>query len=78
MLQSFYTGVSIWRYGAENSASKNFLAPKAVFAAPDNTAAGYCVTVAGYCVTVAGYCVTVAGYCEQSDRCESCASRRRL
>ena len=32
------TGVSIWRYGAENSASKNFLAPKAVFAAPDNAA----------------------------------------
>ena len=35
-----FPGVSIWRYGPENIASKNFLAPKAVFAAPDNSAAG--------------------------------------
>ena len=34
-------GVSIWRYGAKNSASENFLAPRAVFfAAPDSAAAG--------------------------------------
>ena len=37
---TIYTGVSIWRYGAKNSASENFLAPRAVFAAPDNAAAG--------------------------------------
>ena len=33
-------GVSIWRYGAKNSASENFLAPRAAFAAQDNAAVG--------------------------------------
>ena len=35
-----FTGVSIWRYGAENSASKYYLAPRAVFGALDNAEAG--------------------------------------
>ena len=28
-------GVSIWRYGAENSAKRKFTAPRALFAAPE-------------------------------------------
>ena len=38
-------GVSIWRYGAKNSASKNFLVPKAVFSAPGDAASRKLCTV---------------------------------
>ena len=33
--------MSIWRYGAKNSASENFLAPRAAFAALDNALSGH-------------------------------------
>ena len=39
-ITTYSAGVSSWRYGAKNSASENFLAPRAAFAAPDNAAAG--------------------------------------
>ena len=32
------SGVSIWRYGAQNSAKRKFTAPRALFAAPEYSA----------------------------------------
>ena len=48
----FLPGVLIWRYGAQNSASGNLLAPTAIFAAPHFSVADW-GSIPGYVYTIA-------------------------